>query len=189
MFFHFKETAMNKKPDLSNFSFFSGISSDRLDEIESFSFVQTYEKGAAVFENSEPARNMYGLIRGGIDLSILFKDKIVTKDIKYEEYIRTHVEILEKPMVLETVKSYSIFGWSAMVEPEKMTATAICTSDCDIVVIPASELKKILENDPELGYLVSSRINSIIAQRLNSRTEKLVDTWCTLFETESVGTV
>lgn len=180
---------MNKKPDLSVFSFFSGISPDRLDEIESFSFVQSYEKGAAVFKKNEPARNLYGLIRGDIDLSILFKEKIVTKDIKYEEYIRTHVEILEKPMVIESVENHHIFGWSAMVEPEKMTATATCNSDCEVVVIPASNLKATLNHDPELGFIISSRISSLIAKRLDSRTEKLVDTWCSLFETERIGSV
>lgn len=180
---------MNNNPDLSGFSFFSGISPTRLDEIESFSFVQTYEQGSVIFENNEPARNLYGLIRGDVDLSILFKEKIITKDIKYEEYIRTNVEIFEKPVVIETVKDLSIFGWSAMVEPEKMTATAKCSSDSDIVVIPASELKQTLNSDPELGYLLSSRISNIVAQRLNSRTEKLVEAWCSLFETESISTV
>jgi len=75
------------------------------------------------------------------------------------------------------------------VEPEKMTATARCASDCDIILIPASDLRQVFKNDPELGYLLNSRISILIAQRLNSRTEKLVDTWCSLFETEMISTV
>ncbi len=180
---------MNKNPDLSLFPFFSGISQNRLAEIETFSILQTYEKGGAVFLNNEPARNLYCLINGNIDLSILFKEEIVTKDIKYEEYTSTNVEILEKPVIIEQVKQYDIFGWSALVEPERMTATARCASDCELVLIPASDLKQIFSKDPELGYLLSARINIIIAQRLNSRTEKLVTTWCSLFETESISSV
>jgi len=180
---------MNKNPDLSLFPFFSGISRDRLAEIEAFSIIQTYEKGAAVFHSNEPARNLYGLIQGDVDLSILFKEEIITKNIKHEEYISTNVENLEKPVTIETVKNHDIFGWSALVEPEQMTSTARCTSDCEIILFPASNLKQIFNNDPELGYLLSSRLNVIIAHRLKHRTEKLVDAWCTLYETESISAV
>jgi len=180
---------MNKNPDLSLFPFFSGIYGDRLAEIEAFSIVQNYEKGAVIFQSSEPARNLYGLIQGDVDLSILFKEEIITKDIKHEEYISVNVKNLEKSIIIEKVKSHDIFGWSALVEPGRMTATARCASDCEIVLIPASDLKQIFNNDPELGYLLSSRINIIIAQRLNSRTEKLMGTWCSLFETERISAV
>ncbi len=180
---------MNKNIELSFFPFFSGISRDRLAEIEAFSIVQNYEKGATVFESNEPARNLYGLIQGDVDLSILFKEEIITKDIKYEEYISTNIENLEKPIIIEKVKNHDIFGWSALVEPERMTATARCAGDCEIVLIPASDLNQVFNNDPELGYLLSARLNIVIAKRLNSRTKKLVDTWCSLFETERISAV
>jgi len=180
---------MNNHPDLSLFPFFSSIAPDRLAEIEAFSIMQNYEKGAAVFQSNEPARNLYGLAHGDVDLSIPFREEIITKDIKYEEYISTNIENHEKAIIVEKVKNRDIFGWSALVEPERMTATARCASDCGIVLIPASGLKQVFKNDPELGYLLSSRINILIAHRLNSRTEKLVDTWCSLFETERISTV
>jgi hypothetical protein len=43
--------------------------------------------------------------------------------------------------------------------------------------------------DPEFGYLLSVRVCSIIAQRLNYRAEKLVDAWCSLFEAEKISAV
>jgi len=180
---------MKSHSDLSVFPFFSGLSRDRLAEIEAFSIVQTLEKGAIVFHSNEPARNLYGLIQGDVDLSILFKEEIITKEIKHEGYISANVKNLEKPIIIEKVKPYDIFGWSALVEPERMTATAKCASDCKIVLIPASDLKRIFNNDPELGYLLSTRINIIIAKRLNSRTEKLVSIWCSLFETQRISAV
>lgn len=178
---------MNNNVDLSIFSFFSSLSKERLAEIESFSILQHYKKGDIVFDCNEPARNLYGIVSGEVDLSILFKEKIITKNIKYEEYISTHIENLEKPITIETVQKGDMFGWSALVEPEKMTATARCNKDCDIVLIPAVDLKELFARDPELGYHLSSQINSLIAQRLNNRTENLVEAWCTLFETEHIG--
>ncbi len=180
---------MNKSVELSLIPFFSGLSRDRLAEIEGFSMVQTFEKKAIVFQSNEPARNIYGLIKGEVSLSILFKEEIVTKDIKHEDYISTHVEMLEKPVVIEKVKALDIFGWSALVQPEKMTATARCEDDCEIVLLPASHLKQLFSRDPELGYLLSARISSIIAHRLNSRTQKLVDAWCSLYESGQISMV
>lgn len=177
------------KINLSNFSFFAGISHDRLAEIEAFSMVQIYEKGAAIFQNKEPAKNLYGLVNGDVNLSILFREEIITKDIQYEEYINTNVEILEKPVILEKIKSGDIFGWSALVEPERMTTTALCEKECEVVLLPASGLKQMFSNDPELGYLLTARISNIIAQRLDNRTEKLMDAWCSLFEAERISAI
>ena len=180
---------MNQIADLSNFPFFSDISRDRLAQIEAFSMVRTYEKGSVVFQSNEAAENLFGLIRGDLNLSIIFKEEIVTKNIKYEEYISTNVEILEKPVIIEKIKNHDIFGWSALVQPQRMTATAQCETDCEVVVIPAFDLKQIFSNDPELGYLLSVRISNIISQRLHTRTKHLVDAWCSLFETEKISSV
>ncbi|MCK5162688.1 MAG: cyclic nucleotide-binding domain-containing protein [Desulfobacula sp.] len=180
---------MNKKIDLFQFPFFSDISRERLSEIEGFSIVQSYDKGSIVFQSNEPARNLYGIIEGDVELNIIFKETIVTKDIKYEEYIRKHEETFERPIIIEEVKNKEIFGWSALVEPEKMTATATCTSDCEIILIPASKLKLLFSRDTETGYLLSSRLSVLIARRLNNRTKKLVDTWCNLFETLSISSL
>ena len=158
-----------------------------MQEIESFSLIQPYEKGAVIFQNNEPARNLYGLVEGSVELSLLFKEEIITKDIKYESYITTHVETLEKPVVIDTIEKGEMFGWSAMVEPEKMTATATCTADAKVILIPSNYLKKILGADHELGSLLFSRISTLISNRLNSRTDKLVDTWCNLFETAHIS--
>ena len=174
---------------LSQFSFFSDISMDKLSEIQTFCRMKTYKQGAVVFENNEPAKNIYILVSGDINLAILFKEEIITKDIKHEEYISTNIQVFEKPIIIEKVKTGDIFGWSALVAPEKMTATAKCATASDIILIPADRLKQMFINDPTLGYLLSSRISSLIAKRLNNRTEKLVTAWCSLFETEKISAV
>ncbi len=180
---------MNNIVTLSQFEFFSDISLERLAEIEAFTIMQNYDKGDVVFNSDEPAKNLYCLGNGEVNLAILFKEEIITKDVKFEEYISTNVEVFEKPIIIEKVKPGDIFGWSALVAPKKMTATARCASDCEIALIPADRLKQVFNKDPELGYLLSSRISSIIVKRLNSRTEKLVATWCSLFETEEISPV
>ncbi len=173
---------MDKKLDFSIFPFFSNISAERLSELEAFSFTQTYDKGSVVFQKNEPAKYLYALIKGEIELSILFKEKIITKDIKHEEYINTHVEKFERPIAIELITEKGIFGWSSLVEPAIMSSTATCLSNSTVALIPAVELKTVFNKDNELGYIISSRINTLIATRLSSRTEKLVDSWCQLFE-------
>ncbi|MCG8689053.1 MAG: cyclic nucleotide-binding domain-containing protein [Desulfobacterales bacterium] len=174
---------------LSQFPFFSGISRERQEEIESFAITQDYAQGETVFQSDEPARNLYGLLKGEVSLALVFREEVVTRNIKWEEYVDIKKEIFEKPVIIEEISPGNIFGWSALVEPAKMTAAAKCETDCQILLIPAELLKKVFEKDPELGYILSSRISDIIAGRLNTRTQKLVDAWCTLFENGSIGAV
>lgn len=145
--------------------------------------VQTYSKGSTIFHHNEAADNLYALIRGDLELSIIFTEEIITKKIKHEEYIQTKKQILERPIVIETVNDNEIFGWSALVEPWLMTATATCISDAKIAFFPASGLRQLFSRDPELGYIISTRLTGLIASRLHNRTEKLVDAWCTMFKT------
>lgn len=180
---------MQQKPDLSQFPFFSDISREYLEEIEAFSHIKTYEKGDIIFQSQEPAEHLYGLMQGDVDLLILFTDKILTKDIKYEEFISTQVKNVEKQVKIDEIKQNEVFGWSAFVEPGKMTSTACCAQASQIALIPADKLKSLCGNDPELGYLLSTRISAIIAQRLNSRTQKLVRTWCELYEADCIRSV
>lgn len=179
---------MNEKIDLTPFPFFSDISRERLSAIEAVAMVQSYQAGNEVFRNNEPARNLYGVLEGEVALSLLFKEEIVTKDINYEAYISTRIETFERPIIFEHVGEKDLFGWSALVPPQKMTATATCLKDSEIVLIPADRLRDLFNTDPELGYLISSRLNSLIAERLNTRTKKLVEAWCSLFDISDLQT-
>lgn len=67
---------------------------------------------------------------------------------------------------------------SSLINIEKiMTSTARCTTQTNIFSIAATNLKAMFDQNPKLGYLMMGRLAEIISQRLQTRTEKLIEAW------------
>ena len=42
------------------------------------------------------ATALYGLLEGEVELSILFRDRVLKAEVRYEEYVHKREEIIEK---------------------------------------------------------------------------------------------
>lgn len=73
----------------------------------------------------------------------------------------------EREIVLTTIGTGDIFGWSAFVPPYAATGGAKAVVPCHVVVFNAVELRKEFEADCEFGYLMMQKIAMIIRERLN----------------------
>lgn len=58
------------------------------------------------------------------------------------------------------------FGWSAVVEPRRYTASAVCLEDCRVLAIPAAGLLSYLGREPGVGFPVMRRLAGIVSSRL-----------------------
>lgn len=78
--------------------------------------------------------------------------------------------------VVDTLSAGDVFGWSALVEPGVLTASARCLDDCEIVEIPGGDLMRILDGakGSESAYLFMKRLVAIIASRLNQTADRLM---------------
>ncbi len=167
---------------LSEFAIFSDISQDKLAEIEKHCEIRKFNQNDIIFDFGGSATNLYGVLDGEVELILVFKEIIHKTDIEYEESIQTRSEVLEKPIVIDTLGPGEIFGWSSMVSPGKWTATARCSTLANLLSLPGAGFKAMLDKDPELGYSVMGKLCEIISQRLNNRTEKLIESWGEAFE-------
>ena len=59
-----------------------------------------------------------------------------------------------------------IIGWSALVEPYKYTATAMCKSDTRVVRMSRESLEEIIIQHPSDGLAILRHLTGIISQRL-----------------------
>lgn len=60
----------------------------------------------------------------------------------------------------------SVFGWSALVEPRRYTASAECTMDSKVIKIDGERLLKLFERYPHEGLLILRRLAGVMATRL-----------------------
>jgi CRP-like cAMP-binding protein len=167
---------------LKSFLIFSAVPRDKLEAMEQLGDLLEFDAQEIIGRENEPAINLYGVVDGEVELSFMFKDKILKREIRWEESISTRVETLEKPIVIDTVGPGEIFGWSSLVSPERLTATIRCSKPTRVFSLLASELKAMFDQDATLGYLFMERLAEIISLRLKHRTDKLIDTWGETFE-------
>jgi CRP-like cAMP-binding protein len=177
---------MAAKNPLSNFKFFSDVRPDSLESIARLGEIVKYSAGDFIFRFDEPAIYLYGVIEGEIELSVVFKDKVLKTEIEYEEAIQASMVEEEKSIVVDTVHPGQVFGWAALVGPARRTVTAQCAEDSRIIALPSAELRTMFEEDNALGYVIMNKMSDIISKRLKKRTEKLIEAWVEAFDVDEI---
>jgi CRP/FNR family cyclic AMP-dependent transcriptional regulator len=138
---------------LQSFSLFSGLSRTELAGIAKLCRERTYESGSVIFTIGGSATEVYLLETGKVDIQIEFK-------IYEYETIAT----------VYTVGKREIFGWSALVPPHRLTASARCQGKADVIMINGKELIEFLDEDRRIGYVVMRNLSALISSRLASTT-------------------
>ena len=167
---------------LDRFLFFEGLQPADRDAIAAMAEAREYAPNAIIFKDGDPADAIFGLLEGTVELSLLFRDRVLkTDEVKYEEAIRARFEETDTPIVLDEIQAGEVFGWSALAGLEQRAAAARAASAVRAFAIPAGELRKRFAENPALGLTVMERLNRVIAARLAERTERLVEAWTEAF--------
>ncbi len=177
---------MLNKEILSEFDIFSDLDQDYLEAIAKHGELLDFKANDVIFHQDEEAANIYGVLEGEVELCLIFKDKILKTDIRYEESISTRVEIIEKPIIVETIGPREVFSWSSFVKPGRTTTVARCYDNSRIFSIPAIHLRALFQKEPSLGYSFMEKLCQIISYRLEHRTEKLIESWGEAFGVDRI---
>jgi CRP-like cAMP-binding protein len=138
---------------LKGFGLFSALSETELTKIAKLCYERTYEDGSVIFTIGGFAKDVYLLKAGRVDIQIEFK-------IYDNEIVTT----------IYTVGKGEIFGWSALVPPHRLTASARCQGKSDVITINGKELMGLLEEEKNIGYGVMKNLSGLISSRLASTT-------------------
>ena len=177
---------MTTKNPLAGFAFFNKVQPDTLETIGRMGEMMEYKAGDFIFRFDEPAIYLYGAIEGEVNLSVVFKDKVLKTEIEYEEAIQASMVEEEKSIVVDSVLPGQVFGWASLVGPARRTVTAQCMEASRLIALPAAELRTMFEADNALGYAIMKKMSDIISQRLKKRTEKLIETWVEAFDVDQI---
>jgi CRP-like cAMP-binding protein len=105
-----------------------------------------YYPGYTLFEDGEPAKNMYVLVDGEIDLFFAIGE---TGSVKIDQ-----VEIGE------------VFGCSALVPPYIQTSTARANSRIEILELDTTALRKLILDEPHLGVTIQQNVIKCLLERI-----------------------
>jgi CRP-like cAMP-binding protein len=128
---------------------FSRLAAEHVDRIAPLARVRQVKAGTMIDVQGEPADKFYMLALGRIAV-VLEMDFGVSSS----SYIVT------------TVRPGEMFAWSGMVGNRKYTAGGEAQADSTILEFAVTDLERVFEDDPQLGYHFMRAVARTIASRL-----------------------
>lgn len=130
---------------LTHFSPFKDLSAADLKIITPLFSARTFPAGAVIFEQGERATCLYLLTQGEINL-------------RYKPYDG-------EVMTLNRIRPGEVFGWSAVLGKPAYSASTICLTPVETLVLCADSLHSLLTEHPQTGKVVLDRLARAVSSR------------------------
>lgn len=127
-------------------SLFEGIADDQLAQVSKIASQLTFQPHEFVFKENDPANNLYIVISGRVAVLI---------DIGGG-----------KQTMVDTVSRGETLGWSSMVPPHVMTASAKAVEPAVVLAIPGAEIRNFCLTDCRMCYQLMENLARTISIRL-----------------------
>ncbi|HNT22738.1 MAG TPA: cyclic nucleotide-binding domain-containing protein [Anaerolineales bacterium] len=138
---------------LKRYPFFAGMTQSQLGEIAMLAQETTFEQEKILFEECDEANQLFLLLEGSIDL--LYRS--------VEEYDPSSTP---KQFLVGEINPGEVFGTSALIEPHEYNATARAARFCKVVIIDAVGIRKLLQQDLDLGNKLLIQVIKVLKERI-----------------------
>jgi len=143
---------------IAKFPNFSDFKEDEINALAILAEEKQYEAGDFIFHEGDEASKMYLLLQGQVEMTM-----------------NTNAEGTRHAVVM-TAKPGEIFGWSSLVEPYQLTASAHCATRVRVVAIPASGLRALAAVSCALGFRLMQKACQVSSARLRATRVQLLST-------------
>ena len=129
---------------------FDDLSEEELQEVAGVCREESHEGGCVIFAEGSEATTLYILQEGKVRLEYQICPQ--------PDFCREIAIVLDR--------RGQVFGWSALVRPRRLTATARCVGGVTLIAIEVSDLNDIMEKNSHIGFEVMKKLAEVIASRL-----------------------
>jgi CRP-like cAMP-binding protein len=123
---------------------FRAMNKSFVKKIMNVSTTESYEQGDLLFQQGDPAKQFYILLKGRV--------KLILGETGQAVYIVSHAG--------------EAFGWSSLIDRETYTASAECMTPAKLLRFDQEKVLRILEEDPANGLVFFKRLADILGNRL-----------------------
>ena len=134
---------------LQDFDLFEGLNEDELKAIGALGHEENFDEGAVIFQEGTEAKYVYLLAEGRVALRFHLPFRPLTRET-----------------TIDTVSRGEAFGWSALVKPHRLTATAVCSEPTKCLVFERTDLQQLFQENCHIGYVVIEHLAAVVATRL-----------------------
>lgn len=135
---------------LRRFPFFAGLDPAVLKEIAATGEEVELRKGEWLFHQNAEADALFLILSGAIEPTIGLNS--------YDENFTPLPRLIDG----------DVMGWSALVEPRIYKFGAIAQTSTRVIQLPAEPLIAMMDKNPQVGYIIMSRLAHIIGGRLTN---------------------
>jgi len=135
-------------------SLFEGFDEQRLVKLAELCRPRVCGLGDVLFSEREEARDLFLVNTGRIDILISLGSGRTAR--------------------VSTVIDAGVCGWSALMESQTYTASAICVEPSAVLALSAKALEAVLVGEDHLRYLVMQRLAAVISARLKETRLQLI---------------
>ncbi|UCH20047.1 MAG: Crp/Fnr family transcriptional regulator [Deltaproteobacteria bacterium] len=145
---------MVSREDLKSILVLRYLTDEMLDKIIPIVDILHFDEREVIFKEGDKGIQFYLLKRGKVVLEKRISDKL--------------------SFSAGSVKPGYSFGWSAMLEEGNYTLNAIAAEPCEVYSIKGEKIKKILNDDHTMGYIMNQGLLRVLKRRLDHRTEQFI---------------
>jgi CRP-like cAMP-binding protein len=143
---------------IESFSAFADLEENEVQALATLAEEEQYRPGEFIFQEGDPANKLYLLLEGRVEMMMA-----------------TNADGTQRAMVM-TAGPGEIFGWSSLVEPYQLTASAHCATPVRVVAITASGVRALMAMSCSLGYRLMQKGCQTASARLRATRVQLLST-------------
>jgi len=138
---------MPTDPDrLTRYACFHALTEDQRQAVAQLAREECFYPGHTLFQDEKPGTQLYMLVAGEVEVLYNIGE--------------------EAPTRVDTVGEGEILGCSSLIEPYVYFSTARCLSEIETLVLDAEALRKLMEEDCQIGYSIQKYIIQILLDRI-----------------------
>ena len=131
---------------------FRDLSEEQISKVLALSEKETLPPGTAVFHQGDEANRLYIVDSGRVAINTSIQDG--------------------KWAPVCIVSSGGVFGWSCLVPPYQLTASATTFEETVVTRFEGAKLRELFSQEPAIGYVMIQNVGGLISSRLkNARLE------------------
>lgn len=148
---------------LRRYPFFGPLDADQLKKVAMLAEEMDIPKGEKIFEECGEADTLYLLVSGGVELYYRSQEEFHPKT--------------RKEFHIGDINPGEIFAVSSLIEPYTLNNTAVASRDSHVIKIDAVGLRKLIEEDVNLGYKLMCQVTKTLMERLSAVRAQLAAAW------------
>jgi CRP-like cAMP-binding protein len=125
-----------------------GLAPEDLDLLAGLFRLDSYPAGSTIFDQGDRAARLFVLLNGEVEIRFKPHDG--------------------EPLVVTTIESGGVFGWSAALGRKTYTSCAVCIEECRALHVQGRLLRQLIEKHPQTGIVILDRLAAVIAERLRN---------------------